>query len=337
MELGKLVAQLGSAMLGVEDFHALLHEATEEIAVAADAAYVSLQLDQNGSRWEYRFDRLGRVPATFTPHVPLRLAAPAGRRSQLLLAEGPNAKPFAEASLRFVVIVPVQIAKEESLELCIGFGEPGRPVSASDLESFESLATLLAVGASRHGFQQMAIFDPSTKLYNRRWLDNHLAAEVERARRYKQPLALLAIDIDRFKQINDEHGHPAGDRVLSAVAKVLLDSIRSCDFAVRVGGDEFLVLFPATGAAGAARISGRILERVRALSFGDALHPLRATISGGVALVDSHSTADSIIRDADAALYEAKRGGRDAMHCPELTPAFEEGIPSRERRQSAAF
>lgn len=336
MELGKLVAQLGGAMLGMDDFHALLQEATEEVASAAGAAFVSIQLDQNGSRWEYRYDRAGRVPAAFSPALPTRLTgAEAGRRSHLLMADGINERAFAEAGLRFAVVVPVTIAKGETLELAIGFAEPGSPLGAADLEAMESIAAIVALGASRYGFQQMAIFDPSTKLYNRRWLDTHLAGEVERARRYHQPLALLALDVDRFKEINDQHGHPAGDRVLGAIAKVLLDSIRSCDFAVRIGGDEFLVIFPATGAAGALRISSRILERVRALSFGDALAPLRATVSGGVALCDSHSTADSLLQEADRALYRAKREGRDTIHVPESTPVFDVDVRTSRRREYA--
>ena len=322
MGLGRLVAQLGTAMLGVEDFHTLLQEAPEEIAKAAKATFVSLTLDQAGERFEYRFDREGRVPPTFAAHVPLHVASEAGCRSQVIMGEGPNATLFAEAALRYLVLVPVRISKEDELVLTLGFGEPGRELRTRDILAMESLGALLAVGASRFAFQQMAIFDPATRLYNRRWLAQQLPAEVERATRYQQPLAALALDVDFFKRINDGHGHGTGDRVLSEVAKVLLATIRACDYAVRTGGDEFLVLFPATGAPGAKRISERILERVRGLSFGDAREPLRVTISGGVALVNSTSTAESLLREADDALYRAKREGRDAISVPENTPVF---------------
>lgn len=336
MEFGRLIAQLSGAMLGVEDFHALLPEVTEEIARALGAAFVSVHLESSGERFEYRFDRSGRVPATFSPHLPLRVASNAGTRSHVLTAEGANARVFAEAGLRFAVVAPVRMSKEEELVLCVAFGEPGAMLGAAEVEGIEALGGVLAVGASRHMFQQMAIFDPFTKLYNRRWLETHLPAELVRAQRYGQPLAVLALDIDHFKQINDEHGHPAGDRVLASVAGVLLESIRSCDFAVRIGGDEFLVLFPATGAKGAVRIAQRILERVRALSFGDARHPLRITVSGGVALADGDSTVESVLRDADAGLYRAKREGRDGIHVPEHTPSFPEHPLAASRRQARA-
>lgn len=335
MELGKLVAQLSGAMLGVEDFHALLQEATEEIARATGAAFVSVHLDRSGERLEYRFDRGGRVPATFTPHLPLRVASTAGTRSHLLTAEGPNARVFADAGLRFALLVPVRMSKEEELVLCVGFGEPGHALATTEIEGIEALGTMLAVGASRHTFQQMAIFDPFTKLYNRRWLEAHLPTEVQRVQRFRQPLAVLALDVDNFKMINDEHGHPVGDRVLAAIARILLDSIRGTDYAIRIGGDEFLALFPGTGAAGAARISGRVLERVRALSFGDARTPLRVTVSGGVALASHESTVESLLRDADDALYEAKRGGRDSIRVPENTPHIAEHPAVANRRARA--
>jgi diguanylate cyclase (GGDEF)-like protein len=108
---------------------------------------------------------------------------------------------------------------------------------------------------------------------------------------------------------------------------------------VRTGGDEFLIVLPATGASGAGKIASRILERVRGLSFGDAREPLRVTISGGVALADGTSTVESLTHEADRNLYAAKRAGRDGIHVPELTPAFEDAplLAFRDRRRQAGL
>ncbi len=337
--LNSLVSKLAGAILEVEDFHVLLDDATGEIARAAEADFVALHLEQAGSRYEFRYDRAGRVPAGFSAHTQPQVAQAAGRRSQILTAGMAGASGFATAGLRCGVLTPVACGKDELLTLFVAFGEPGRILQGADVEALEGLANVLALGASRHGFQQLAVYDPWTRLYNRRFLEAALPGEVERARRYRQPFALLALDVDHFKEVNDLHGHPAGDRVLAEIAKVLLDCTRSCDSAVRIGGDEFLVLLPATSLSGVRRISDRILERIRALSFGDAREPFRVTVSGGVAMADTHSTVESLTAEADRALYVAKRAGRDAIRLPEKAPVFDDGavIEVRNRRRHAGI
>ena len=317
MELGELVGRLGGAILGVDDFHALLQEATEQIANAAEAEFVSIQLEQGGSRWEYRFDRHGLVPPGFVPRPAARVSA-AGHRSELLTAG------LDEVGLRCAVVAPISISKDEALVLCVGFGEPGRVLPVDDVRAFEALASVLALGASRHAFQQLAVADPWTRLYNRRWLEIALPSELERVRRYRQPLSVIALDIDHFKRINDTHGHTTGDKVLLGIARVLQESIRSCDSAVRIGGDEFLLVLPETGTSGVARIARRIEERVRQLSFGDARNPVRVTVSGGAAYADGLSTPEALLDAADRALYAAKADGRDRITVPEPEPAREE-------------
>lgn len=317
MRLGELVGRLGNAILEVDDFHALLSEAPERIAEAADAAFVSLQLEQNGSRWEWRWDRHGLVPAGFSPRPDPRVSS-AGHRCEV------RTTGLEDAGLRSAVVAPVSIARDEMLVLCVGFGGEGRVLVSEDLRALEALASVLALGASRHAFQQLAVLDPWTRLYNRRWLETALPAELERVRRYRQPLSIVALDVDQFKRVNDTLGHAAGDKVLLAVARVLQESIRSCDSAVRLGGDEFLLVLPETNAPGVARIARRIQERVRALSFGDARSSFRITLSGGAAYADALSTADSLLESADRALYGAKKSGRNRIVLPEPAPARDE-------------
>jgi diguanylate cyclase (GGDEF)-like protein len=163
------------------------------------------------------------------------------------------------------------------------------------------------------------ITDPLTGAYNRRYLDRRLNEEVLRTRRYGFPLAVLLIDIDHFKRINDEHGHPAGDLVLVALSRLVMDSVRKTDLVARYGGDELMVIAPHATPADAAELGERLRKKVEAQEIalensGPVRLPLRVTISVGVADFRER-TADSqgLIQAADQALYAAKQGGRNQV------------------------
>jgi diguanylate cyclase (GGDEF)-like protein/PAS domain S-box-containing protein len=163
--------------------------------------------------------------------------------------------------------------------------------------------------------REQAVRDPLTGLYNRRYLDETIAREVAQVSRSGLPLTVAALDIDRFKLVNDTHGHAAGDQVLLWMANVLRGFVRASDLVCRSGGEEFVVVMPgATVAAALARA-----ERWRA-TF--AREPVRlrdgvtvsCTVSIGIALYRSRKeTFDACLARADAALYEAKRAGRDRV------------------------
>ena len=120
-------------------------------------------------------------------------------------------------------------------------------------------------------------------------------------------MSLLVLDVDHFKDVNDAYGHPAGDSLLRSVAQALSQRTKASDLAARLGGDEFAVVLPDCAAADAVRVA----ERVRA-AFADAVAPLRATLSAGVATIPDHASGgEDLVAAADAALYAAKRGGRD--------------------------
>lgn len=156
--------------------------------------------------------------------------------------------------------------------------------------------------------------DALTQLLNRRFLPAILTREIEMSRRSGHPFAVLLIDVDHFKAINDQHGHPAGDRVLAHLASVLANTVRSGDFVFRFGGEEFLAVIVETDAAAGARVAEKIRQAVAAESF---ILPnggtLRATISVGVAGHDGHPDYQHLIDAADRALYEAKRAGRNRV------------------------
>jgi two-component system cell cycle response regulator len=163
---------------------------------------------------------------------------------------------------------------------------------------------------------ELAITDALTGLFNRRYMESHLAASVEQAASRGKPLTVMVIDIDYFKAINDSHGHDAGDDVLRDFALRIKRSIRGIDLACRYGGEEFVLVMPETDMAVAAMVAERLRRRIAAEPFaiqqGSRVVPV--TISIGIAaLRDKNDTAASVLKRADQALYRAKRDGRNRV------------------------
>lgn len=157
--------------------------------------------------------------------------------------------------------------------------------------------------------RQLALTDPVTGLWNRHHLDTELAERIARAQAAARPLSLLMIDIDRFKPINDRHGHAVGDRVLRSVATRLAGGIRIGDTLARFGGDELALIMPDTRLAVAAGVA----ERLRALVADGIEVPFAVTISIGVAELAFDEPAEMLLSRADKALYAAKFEGRDCV------------------------
>jgi diguanylate cyclase (GGDEF)-like protein len=149
-----------------------------------------------------------------------------------------------------------------------------------------------------------------TGLHNRRKLDEVLGYEVERVHRYGGGLSVILLDIDHFKQTNDSYGHPAGDRVLAAVAAILRSGARSIDSVGRWGGEEFMVICPQTELDGARALAEMLRLRIAAADFPEVG---RKTCSFGVAALCPDETLATLVARADAALYRAKQAGRNAV------------------------
>jgi diguanylate cyclase (GGDEF)-like protein len=157
-----------------------------------------------------------------------------------------------------------------------------------------------------------ARLDPLTGLPNRAALDARLAEEVERSVRYGQPLSILFVDIDHFKEINDTRGHQVGDEVLQSMASVLRSTIRTPDFVARYGGEEFVIIAPGTWTADGAVLGGRIQDAVARLAPQPLGGPI--TVSIGIAGVPEHGRDPSVVLwIADLALYAAKNAGRNRV------------------------
>lgn len=172
------------------------------------------------------------------------------------------------------------------------------------------------VARARAKLERLSVHDDLTGLFNYRYLHNRLSEEFKRAERYHDPLACIVVDIDRLQSINDVGGREVGDRVLSAVAEVLLRSVRDVDVVARFGGDEFLVILPSTHFAGSVTVAERIWREVGEASFSTKdNHQTRVTLSLGVSLFPSRDvrSKDALLRAADAALSQAKRDGGNRL------------------------
>ena len=174
-----------------------------------------------------------------------------------------------------------------------------------------------------HGWQQkrrmsrLVHTDPLTGIRNRAYFDLQFPLELERARRHGTSLALVLVDIDHFKDVNDTYGHPAGDRILHAVAQELLEGLRRIDLVCRVGGEEFALVLPDTTLDAVNEVVPRLQVRIanHPLADPDATAPIRVTVScGGVVFPAAGDTPVELYRKADEMLYLSKQRGRNRCH-----------------------
>ena len=161
--------------------------------------------------------------------------------------------------------------------------------------------------------ERQAFVDGLTGLANRRQAEDALATELSRAARFGGPLSIVIGDLDGFKAVNDDHGHPVGDTVLREFARMLERSVRDVDVAARWGGEEFLLILPGTDADGAMRLAERIREHLEGQTLMTPDGAVRVTASFGVAEAQEESGPIQLVAAADAALYEAKRSGKNRV------------------------
>ena len=184
-------------------------------------------------------------------------------------------------------------------------------LAAEDAKSAAEVAKRAAEDAQVQ-LRQLAITDALTGVLNRRGFSDALRAQRARFLRFGTPVALVAIDIDHFKLVNDTYGHAAGDGVLMGIAAIFQQETRSdIDVIGRIGGEEFMLLLPNTTTDGASALVRRIQHRIRTETFASEGIPFRVTASFGIGAFDKLQEPEVTMREADEALYEAKRLGRD--------------------------
>ena len=181
------------------------------------------------------------------------------------------------------------------------------------LSLFVALAVSLRLAAQHAKIRRLetsAITDPLTGAFNRRQMDTSLLIAIERRKRRAEPASLLLVDIDHFKDVNDAVGHPGGDRVLTAFARLVMDRLRKTDALFRIGGEEFALLLAGARLADALRVAESLRAHVASARWIDGR---QVSISVGVSELRLGQSLHAWLEDADRALYRSKRGGRNRV------------------------
>jgi diguanylate cyclase (GGDEF)-like protein len=205
---------------------------------------------------------------------------------------------------------------------------PRKPVYAFHDEVVQLILQGCATALSRQlkieSLKNAAAIDPLTGCYNRRELETQLCRHMSSATRYKNNLSLFMFDLDHFKEINDTHGHQAGDLILKEIAFLVKDNMRQGDILARYGGEEFIAILPETGKHKAMELADRLRTKIAALKIPYNGATLQVTASFGVSQLTSGMDMRRLIEDADTMLYRAKRNGRNTVMpglmkvCPSL-------------------
>src|SRR5215469_800974 len=185
-----------------------------------------------------------------------------------------------------------------------------------DVESLEAVADICATAIQNAHYvervKQLAYLDGLTGIFNRRFFELRIMEEIDRARRFQSGMAVLMVDIDQFKRLNDEFGHLLGDEVLRQVSSMFHQQLRKIDVVCRYGGEEFAILLSQTNPQHALAVAEKLRRLVETWQFPGV--PQCVTISAGVATYPDHGTTrDELVKSADAGLYAAKQGGRNRV------------------------
>jgi diguanylate cyclase (GGDEF)-like protein len=260
----------------------------------------------------------GIIGAAFTSGRPLLRDA----------ADGPKRLRYRTNSY---MVLPVVAGGRRLAVVALTDREDGRSFDERDFAAARVLAANAALAFSRERLTEnlteltrIATVDAVTGLFNRRYFEGRLEAEVQRARRQRQELALLMIDIDDFKRINDTWGHLEGDRALRDVADLLRSGVRIFDVCARFGGEEFVIVMPGASAQVAMHVAERIRRHVEQHAAHDAL-PI--TVSVGVGMLGTHHGVDDLIASADRALMAAKMAGKNLVWLDGQSPGRPRQIP----------
>jgi diguanylate cyclase (GGDEF)-like protein len=234
----------------------------------------------------------------------------------------PRSRRYQTASFMAVPIV----AGDDALGvITLADRADGHPFNRNDLAAACVITALSSLALEREQLTRMrdelahtAAIDPLTSMFNRRYLHTRLDAELERSRRSGLPVALLMLDVDTFKSINDQMGHQTGDAVLRKLSEIVRRSVRASDVCTRYGGDEFAIVV-SENAVSAAQTAERIRHRVEAFRWDSLGLPtgLVVTVSVGVSIGEVGESADGLIGRADQNLYQAKARGRNGVYPPE--------------------
>jgi diguanylate cyclase (GGDEF)-like protein len=316
LEAINAIAQQSTAVMDLED---LLARVCLVIQQAFQVAHVSLFLREDG-------DLVMRAhQGTLTPCTPTGARLPADREpwSHVLATggtyiekdlTGPNSfKLFTECASRMTIPM---ISFGQTLGVLTLHSSQRNAFRESELQSLESVADICASSIQNAHYveriRQLSYLDGLTGIFNRRFFELRILEEVERARRCSSGMAVVMVDIDQFKKLNDEFGHLLGDEVLRQVSSLFHQQLRKIDVVCRYGGEEFAILLTQTNSQHALGVAEKLRRLVEGWQFPGV--PRTVTLSAGVAAFPDHGTTrDELIRAADAGLYAAKQAGRNRI------------------------
>jgi two-component system, cell cycle response regulator len=355
-QLRNHLALLGDTLSGTHDVARILHVTLHSARSATGAqAGVVLLLDPATGMLVAQC-AVGAVPGS-PALAGLRLAPGEGLLGMVADAGVPACGRFPDprsspAEPRGTTFVAVPVAVPEPVTpMEEAMTEPHRGVLAlydrvgpdgfddtdvSTLTTFAAQAAIALDNVRLHEeAQRLSLTDPLTGLFNYRYLRESLRRELERAARFGRTLAVVALDLDHFKDVNDTYGHAVGDLVLVEIGRRIRAVTREVDVAFRRGGEEFVVLLPETDTAGGSALARRLATEVRGTPVRARDHMINVTVSIGVAVYPEHGqTGPAVLEAADIALYAAKAAGRDA--CRTADPRRPPGLAIPARRPEAA-
>lgn len=348
-QLRNHLALLGDTLSGTHDVARILHVTlhTARSATGAQAGVVLL-LDPSTGLLVAQC-AVGAVPGS-PPLAGMRLAPGEGLLGTVAETGVPAHGRYADMSpneprAASFVAVPMAVP-EPAVPLEDALSEPHRGVLAlydrvgpdgfdetdvSTLATFAAQAAIALDNVRLHEeAQRLSLTDPLTGLFNYRYLRESLRRELERANRFGRTLAVVALDLDHFKDVNDTYGHAVGDLVLVEIARRIRGVTREVDVAFRRGGEEFVILLPETDTAGGSALARRLAGEVRGTPVRARDHMINVTVSIGVAVYPEHGgTGSAVLEAADIALYAAKAAGRDACRTAEPRRQPGPAIPAR--------
>ena len=249
----------------------------------------------------------------------------AAQRKESLLIQ--NYQEWAHRSQQFSKL-PIYAAISSPLILrgiligtiCLIKNKPDQHFTDSDVEKLEIFAQQAAIAIENARLyettQNLAMQDSLTALYNRRAFERIAEKEIQRANRFKYPLCIVMVDIDKFKHINDYYGHAVGDKVIQTIASVCQQNLRAIDSIARLGGDEFMILLPQTSSKAVLEVCERLRLSIQNFGFKENTDYFSVTASLGIAVIDKGEKPvqqEELFKQADIALYAAKKAGRNQV------------------------
>lgn len=330
--------QLERELIGAGSLTELVHLLLTQYKQAFGVEFVTLALvDREYEATRILESGLGddhRCPGLTLLQSPVPLEELYGdtRRPRLSAFRPDQHKPLFKAArgvIASVALLPLTRHGQLIGSLHIGSANPDRYIDGFATDFLERLAGIIAIclesALAQERLKLVGLTDGLTGVQNRRYFEHRCQVEISQARRYKHPLACMFLDIDKFKRINDTHGHQTGDQILRSVATAIQSQLRAGDTVARYGGEEFVVLLPQTEKHHAREKAERIRCSIEELNLqANSGHAIKVTISIGLSMLpagagseDSRNEADRMVSAADKALYQAKHSGRNRVVCDE--------------------